>query len=75
VFFFKNVTYLSGRDLQGLYGLDRSNTGIVGSNPARGMDVYPRFSALCCPIESLRWADPLPSGPIKMSKRIHSFRS
>jgi len=27
---------------------DRSNTGIVGSNPAQGMDVCPRFSVLCC---------------------------
>jgi hypothetical protein len=28
----------------------RSNTGIVGSNPARGMDVCPRFSVLCFPV-------------------------
>jgi hypothetical protein len=28
----------------------RSNTGIVGSNPARGTDVCPRFSVLCCPV-------------------------
>jgi hypothetical protein len=28
----------------------RSNTGIVGSNSARGMDVCPRFSVLCCPV-------------------------
>jgi hypothetical protein len=27
---------------------DRSNTGIVGSNPARVMDVCPRFCLLCC---------------------------
>jgi hypothetical protein len=26
-----------------------SNTRIVGSNPARGMDVCPRSSVLCCP--------------------------
>jgi hypothetical protein len=25
----------------------RSNSGIVGSNPTRGMDVYPLFSVLC----------------------------
>jgi len=25
------------------------NTGIVGSNPTRGMDVCLRFSVLCCP--------------------------
>jgi hypothetical protein len=29
---------------------DRSNTEIVGSNPAQGMDVCPRFSVLCCPV-------------------------
>jgi hypothetical protein len=29
---------------------DRSNIGIAGSNPARGMDVCPRFSVLCCPM-------------------------
>jgi hypothetical protein len=30
--------------------LGRSNTGIVASNPVRGMDVCPRFSVLCCPV-------------------------
>jgi hypothetical protein len=29
---------------------DRSNTRIVGSNPARGMAVCPRFSVLCGPV-------------------------
>jgi len=29
---------------------DRSNTGIVGSNPSRGMDEHPRFSILRCPV-------------------------
>jgi hypothetical protein len=28
----------------------RSNTGIMCSNPARGMDVCPRFSVLRCPV-------------------------
>jgi hypothetical protein len=28
----------------------RSNTWIVGSNLARGVDVCPRFSVLCCPV-------------------------
>jgi hypothetical protein len=28
--------------------LDLSNTGIVSSNQTRGMDVYSRFSVLCC---------------------------
>jgi hypothetical protein len=30
--------------------LGRSNTGIAGSNPARGMDVYPLLSVFCCPV-------------------------
>jgi hypothetical protein len=29
---------------------DRSDNGIVSSNPARGMDVCSRFSVLCCPV-------------------------
>jgi hypothetical protein len=29
---------------------DRSNIEIACSNPARGMDVCPRFSMLCCPV-------------------------
>jgi len=29
---------------------NRSNTGIMGSNPARDMDVLPRFSLLYCPV-------------------------
>jgi hypothetical protein len=29
--------------------LDRSNTRIVGSNPARGLDVCPHFSMLMLP--------------------------
>jgi hypothetical protein len=38
----------------------RSNPGIVGSNPTRGMDVCLRFSVLFCPVqvEALRRADP-----------------
>jgi hypothetical protein len=28
----------------------RSNVEIAGSNPARGMDVCPRVSVLCCPV-------------------------
>jgi hypothetical protein len=30
--------------------LDRSNTVIKISNPARDMDVCPRFTVLCCPV-------------------------
>jgi hypothetical protein len=29
---------------------DLSNIGIADSNPARGMDVCPHFSVLCCPV-------------------------
>jgi hypothetical protein len=32
-------------------GLGRLVTGIVGSNPARGMDVCPCVSVLCCPVQ------------------------
>jgi hypothetical protein len=28
----------------------RSNIGIAGLNPVRGMDVFPRFAVLCCPV-------------------------
>jgi hypothetical protein len=39
---------------------DRSNTGIAVLNPARGMDVFLRFSVLCraVQVEALRRADP-----------------
>jgi hypothetical protein len=50
---------------------DRSNSGrIAGLNPARGMDVCPRFSVLCChvQVETLRRADPPSMEPYKMSK-------
>jgi hypothetical protein len=29
---------------------DRPNTGITGSNPTRGLNVFLRFSMLCCPV-------------------------
>jgi hypothetical protein len=37
---------------------DSSNTDIVDSNPARGIDVCPRFSLLYCPlqVQALWWA-------------------
>jgi hypothetical protein len=49
---------------------DRSNTGITGSNPARGMDVCTHFSVLCCAVyvEALRWADPPSKEFYRMSK-------
>jgi hypothetical protein len=39
---------------------DRTKTGIAGSNPAQGMDVYLHISVLCCPVlvETLCRADP-----------------
>jgi hypothetical protein len=49
---------------------DLSNTGIAGSNPARGMDVCPRFSVSCCPVyvEALRRADLPSKDSYRMSK-------
>jgi hypothetical protein len=29
---------------------DRSKTGIADSNLAGGMDIFPHFSVLCCPV-------------------------
>jgi hypothetical protein len=29
---------------------DSSDTGVMGSNPARGTNVCPRFSVLCFPV-------------------------
>jgi hypothetical protein len=62
--------------------LDRSNIGIVGSNPAGGVNVEcvcacASFSVLCCPlyVEAYRWADPPSKSPNKMSERIHTFQS
>jgi hypothetical protein len=39
----------SGRAVRGL-GLGRLIAGILGSNPAQGMNVCPRLSVLCCPV-------------------------
>jgi hypothetical protein len=39
----------SGRAVRGV-GLGRLVAGIVGSNPAQGMDVCLRLSVLCCPV-------------------------
>jgi hypothetical protein len=50
---------------------NRSNTRIVGSNPARGMYVYPRFSVLCCSakVVTLRRADPPSKESHQVSKK------
>jgi hypothetical protein len=50
----------------------RSNAGIVGSNPAQGMDVcivcvYSVFVPICVMVETLRRADP----PSKESYRMY----
>jgi hypothetical protein len=39
----------SGRAVWGV-GLGRLVAGIMGSNPAQGMDVCPRLSVLCGPV-------------------------
>jgi hypothetical protein len=55
---------------------NRSNTGIVSSNPARDMDVRPCFSVLCCPVwvEALRRDDPPVQGVLpNVQKQIHKF--
>jgi hypothetical protein len=52
-------------------GLGRLVAGIVGSNPAQGMDVYPRLSVLCCSVyvDALRRADHSSSESYHMSKK------
>jgi len=54
----------------------RSNTGIVGWNPTRSMDVCLRFSVLCCPVqvEALRRAYPQSKESYQLSIRFLSFR-
>jgi predicted secreted protein len=60
---------VSGRAVWGA-GLDRLDTGIVGSNPAQGMNVCPLLSACCCPlqVEALRRADHSSKESYHMSK-------
>jgi hypothetical protein len=43
------VSCHSGRAVWGV-GLGRLVAGIVGSNPAQGMDVCPHLSVVCCPV-------------------------
>jgi hypothetical protein len=44
----------------------------VGSNPAQGMDVCPRFSVFCCPVyvEALRWDDHSSKESYLLSKKL-----
>jgi hypothetical protein len=46
------------------------DTGVVGSNLARGIDVWPRFSMLCCPVllEALPRANPSSKESYQLSK-------
>jgi hypothetical protein len=59
----------SGRAVWGV-GLGRLVAGIVSSNPSQGMDVCPRLSVLCCPVqvEALRRADHSSKESYHMSK-------
>jgi hypothetical protein len=52
--------------------LDRSNTGMVGSNPSRGMGVCVCVFLCCvvrCGVQTLRRADPPLMESYQMSKR------
>jgi len=75
-----NVTILNLHKTYGLIPvasrivLDRSNTGIVGSNPARDMDSC-RFYAVLCTYSPYCVLIPRLRSPTNMSKWIHGFRS
>jgi hypothetical protein len=45
-------THSTGHSGRAVWGVGRGRlvAGIVGSNPAQGMDVCPRLSVLCCPV-------------------------
>jgi len=51
---------------------DPSDTGIVGSIPARSMVVCPPF--LCVMLFCMRWADPPYKESYQVSKQIHKYR-
>jgi hypothetical protein len=61
----------SGRAVWGV-GFGRLVAGIVSSNPVQGMDICPRLSVLCCPVqaEALRRADHSSKEPYRMSKQL-----
>jgi hypothetical protein len=46
------IIFAAGHSGRAVWGVDlgRLVAGIVGSNPALGMDVCPRLSVLCCPV-------------------------
>jgi hypothetical protein len=55
----------------------RLNTGIVGSNPTRGMDVCVRlfvFVLFCVKVTVLRWPDPL-QGVLPTVYRIKEMKN
>jgi hypothetical protein len=66
------MTVTAGHSGQAVWGvgLDRWDTGILGSNPAQGVDVCPRLSVLCCPVqeEALRQTNHLCKESYHMSK-------
>jgi hypothetical protein len=45
---FSSVPMVARSEARAIF--DCSNIWIADSNPARGVDVYPRFSVLCCPV-------------------------
>jgi hypothetical protein len=49
--------------------LDRSNTGIMSSNSARGLDACPRFPLSCCPAYVV---EPIPR-PGSRTKTLNGF--
>jgi hypothetical protein len=49
-YFYERICLFFHSKLQLLVGLGRLVAGILGSNPAQGMDVCPRLSVLCCPV-------------------------
>jgi hypothetical protein len=57
--------------------LGRSNSGIVGSNPAQGMDEWTHFPMLCFTVytEALRWTHLSSKESYKNVYKIYRFRS
>jgi hypothetical protein len=53
-----------------------SNTGIVGLNPTQGVNVLPRCSMSCCPVqvEALRRADTTVQKVLSTVQQIHKLQ-